>query len=101
MPASRTSPYLLKTNLARFLNTSEADNLPCTYCHKDIPLLETLLENGETLAIRDNRIDCQTDNGLESYHLACYDLALLGRILPKTMQKIKELEEEYGQIDGV
>jgi hypothetical protein len=101
MPASRTSPYILKTNLARFLNTSDADYLPCAYCHKHIPLLKALLENGETIVIRDNRIDCQTDYGLESYHLSCYDLALLGRILPKTMQKIKELEKQYGQRDRV
>jgi hypothetical protein len=73
------------------LNSEQGDALVCSHCHLPIPLLR---RNG--CPYRENRVDCE-DKEIESYHLDCYDLALLGKVLPMTLKRMAKIKEEFGE----
>lgn len=72
------------------LNTILADKLSCSYCTKQIPLIIT-----SSGIDRSNRRDCEGENGLETYHLMCYDLLLFGKITKVTERVLSQLKEKY------
>lgn len=69
------------------LNTKDADHLVCAYCHLPIALLPD----------RSNRMDCEDDH-LVSYHIWCYDMAVMERLSATTMALMVRLIQQYGMI---
>jgi hypothetical protein len=70
------------------LNTKDADHKVCEYCHLPITLIPG----------RGNRVDCEDGKGLVSYHLWCYDMAVMEKLTYLTKKAMIEMLVMYGDI---
>lgn len=69
------------------LNIKYGDNVFCDHCGKAIKIL---MINGRRN--RNNRIDCEDNHKLVSFHLVCYDILTLGLIRSETLIRTWKLE---------
>lgn len=69
------------------LNVYKADTNLCIYCKE---FIDAIYEDGRR--VRYNRIDCENEKGIVSYHLHCYDLDLLGYVSKATQRKINKIK---------
>ena len=70
------------------LNTREADNTPCAHCSLPISVIPG----------RHNRVDCDDGDKLCSYHIWCYDMAVMEKLSAHTMRIMIDTIKELGRI---
>lgn len=84
----------VKTEWGSF-NTDRADQKTCDFCKKLIELAPYIDERGRFMIDRENRIDCECDGSIVSYHLDCYDLAVFGEVLASTVRQMAKWRDRY------
>ena len=70
------------------LNTKDADGKLCSFCNLPITLIPG----------RANRVDCEDGSKLCSYHLWCYDMAVMDRLSSMTMKAMIDILKVNGNI---
>ena len=72
------------------VNTRKADIMMLTGCGESIPLIYRRESKGNVETVRINRIDCEFGKDeITTYHLVCYDKAVIGHVHGNTIKQIK------------
>lgn len=72
----------------RDANCEKGDCLPCSYCGREIGYNGIETRRG-MVHDRRHRVDISIGDLVESYHLPCYDLAVLGYVRHNTIETMK------------